>query len=128
MSDDQRDGRIDDPAVPLSHRDAGYIDTDTDTNDEPHEQLVELSDEPFAEPLPPIDPVGVLGLVALILLLPVIALALGYWSAGRISRGNVRGESLARWTVILGWIELIAVVAFWAVYFAVLAPIVALPR
>ena len=126
MSDEQGDGRVDDSAVPLLL--TGPIDgtlgaasgagVDIHADDSPDE----------VEPRPPVDPVAILGLVALLLLLPVIALGLGYWSQRRTGTGAQSGGSLARGTVLIGWVELFAVIAFWIVYFAVLAPVVALPR
>ncbi|MFD1714661.1 hypothetical protein ACFSBZ_09290 [Amnibacterium flavum] len=119
MDDLNRGGRVDDAAA---FGLGGQVPSADATGVEP--------DATAALPAPrrPIDPVAVLALIAVILLLPVVALVLGYWSRSRIRRDDLGGEALAGWARSIAWIEVAVTVAFWTVYFLVLAPVVTLPR
>lgn len=94
----------------------------------PSEQLSEAIDSyPAAiEPVEPRDPVAVIALVAAILLLAVPAGLLAWWGVRRAHAEGRRGR-LARGVLVAAIVELVLGAVLWAVYFAVLAPLVALP-
>lgn len=76
----------------------------------------------------PTDPVAIAAFFCAILLLAIVAVALGHWATFRTERGELGGRGLAKAAIVLGYAELALAVLFWIFYFAVLAPLLTLPR
>ena len=71
---------------------------------------------------------AVAALIFAVLQLPVVAILLGHWAGARTRRLDRGGQTMARIATALGYAELALAVLFWIFYFAVLAPVLTLPR
>ena len=78
-------------------------------------------------PGPPADGFAVAALIAALGGLSLVAIVLGLLALGRIARHGSGGRGLAIAGLVLGWTGLAIFLAWWTLYFAVLAPIVTLP-
>lgn len=81
---------------------------------------------PLPTPAEPRDPVAVAALVCAVLLLALPGVVLAGWGVVRARRDGRRGR-LARAVLVVALVELVLAVAFWSVYFVVLAPVLTLP-
>ncbi|WP_307807024.1 DUF4190 domain-containing protein [Naasia sp. SYSU D00057] len=82
---------------------------------------------PRREPRQPADGLAIAALVVAIAGLSLLAVVLGHLALGRIRARGTGGRRLAVAALALGYAGLVLFLAWWAVYFAVLAPIVTLP-
>lgn len=141
MTEEQRGDRVDDavasffPGAPPVHpepvrSDESAHDDGLVTDDDP--VLVE-DGQTGAETSGPVhraelDRVAVVAVVCSVVGLSLVAVVLGHWSLLRIRRRDLRGAAAARWALVLGYAGLVLGIAAWAVYFAVIAPEITLPR
>ena len=82
---------------------------------------------PRREPRPPADGLAIAALVVAIAGLSLLAVVLGHLALGRIRERGTGGRRLAVAALALGYAGAVLFLAWWSVYFAVLAPIVTLP-
>ena len=82
---------------------------------------------PRREARPPADGLAVAALVVALAGLSLLAVVLGHLALGRIRERGTGGRRIAVAALALGYTGVVLFLAWWAVYFAVLAPIVTLP-
>jgi ferric-dicitrate binding protein FerR (iron transport regulator) len=75
----------------------------------------------------PPDGLAVAAIVVAVAGLSLVAVVLGHLALHRIDRRGSGGRWVAVAALVLGYAGLVLFLAWWAVYFAVLAPIVTLP-
>lgn len=76
---------------------------------------------------PPADGMAVTAFVLALIGVPVVGIVLGHLSLRRIRSRGIGGRGLARAALVLGYLGLVLGLAWWVLYFALLAPLVTLP-
>jgi hypothetical protein len=82
---------------------------------------------PRRQPGPPADGMAIAALVLSLLGLHLIGVVLGHVALGRIRSGPLGGRGLAIAALVVGYAGLVLALAWWTLYFSVLAPVVTLP-